>query len=260
MELTTKLLEQIAFHTRLEIEEHMLIIMAKSTHGEHLYQPLQTNNKQFQLAITFLSGQNGIFNVKNLNIKFFFKKTFDDGEFIQISRPQGAYEIESLNNEIKRFIIDEGYYTENNYPFTIKPIFSTLGSFIEISQTGPIISFVMEDSIGILLGFDETILYNEYNLSPNHVDILSFDDIFIESNLSRGMIFRGRRSGFIHNCTMDFDPGYKYIERFRGGIQWYMMDSKDIFSSINFRIKNENNHLVSFNSQSVTFRLSIKEI
>ena len=63
MELPSKLLEQIAYNTRPKIEEHMLIVMDKSTHEEHLSQPLQTNNKQFKIAVTFLSGYNGIFNV-----------------------------------------------------------------------------------------------------------------------------------------------------------------------------------------------------
>ena len=74
------------------------------------------------------------------------------------------------------------------------------------------------------------------------------------------MIFKGKRSGIIHNFTMDVDPGYKYIEKFRGGVQWYMMETKDFISSINFKLKNENGELVSFNGQSVTFRLSIKEV
>ena len=45
MELPSKLLEQIAYNTRPKIEEHMLIAMDKSTHTEHLYEPLQANNK-----------------------------------------------------------------------------------------------------------------------------------------------------------------------------------------------------------------------
>ena len=57
---------------------------------------------------------------------------------------------------------------------------------------------------------------------------------------------------------MDFDPGYKYIEKFRGGVQWYMMESKDIISPICFKLKNEDNQLVSFNGQSITFQKSIK--
>ena len=74
------------------------------------------------------------------------------------------------------------------------------------------------------------------------------------------MIFRGKRSGIIHNFTMDVDPGYKYMEKFRGGVQWHMMESKDIISSICCKLKNEKNQSVSFNGQSNTFTLSIKEI
>ena len=119
-----------------------------------------------------------------------------------------------MNKEIKRIIFDEGHYSENNYPFTIKPNFSTLGSIVEISQTGPIISFVMENSIGKLLGFDETILYHEYNLSPNPVDILSFDNIFLECYIAQGMIFKGKRSGIIHNSQWMLIQGINTLKNF----------------------------------------------
>ena len=261
MELPSKLLEQIALNTRPKIEEHMLIVVDKSTLEEHLFQPLQTNNKQFKIAVTFLTGYNGIFNITDKYNKFYFIKsiTVKDG-YIQINIPPGAYEIESLNSEIKRIIIDEEHYTEANYPFSLKPNFSTLGSILEISTQGPVITFVPDDSIRDLLGFNKTTILEEYNLSPNPVDILSFDNIFLECKIAQGMIFGGKRSGMFHNFTMDIDPGYKYIENFRGGIQWYMMESKDFISSICFKLKNENNQIVSFNGQSITFRLSIKGI
>ena len=260
MELPSKLLEQIAFNTRPKIDEHMLIVMDKSTHEEHLFKPLQTNNKQIKIAVTFLSAYNGIFNITNRNNKFYFKKNLIDEDFIQIRIPEGAYEIESLDAEIKRIIINKEHYTEANYPFEIKPNISTLGSIITISPQGPIIGFVFDDSIGNLLGFNETILWEEYNLSPSPVDILSFDNIFIETDIAQGVIFKGKRTGIIHNWTMTVDPGYKYVEKFAGGISWYMMETKDFISSINLKLKNENGNLVSFNGQSVTFRLSIKEI
>ena len=255
------LLTQIAYNTRSRMEEHMLIVMDKSTHEEHFSQPLQTNNEQFKIAVTFLTGYNGIFNVTSENNRFYFIKSITDKEgYIQITIPPGAYEIESLNNEIKRIIIDEEHYTEANYPFSIKANFSTLGCIIEISTQGPIITFIPDDSIRNLLGFNKTTIFEEYNLSPNPVDILSFDNIFIETDIAKGLIFKGKRTGIIHNFTMDVDPGYKYVEKFRGGVQWYMMESKDIISSICFKLKNENGNLVSFNGQSITFRLSMKEI
>ena len=260
MELPSKLFEQIALNTRPKIQEHMLIVMDKSIHEEHLSHPLQTNNKQFKIAVTFLTGYNGIFNITNKNNKFYFKKAIKDEDFIQIRISEGAYEIESLNDEIKRIIIEKDYYTETNYPFRITPNFSTLGSIVEILTPGPQISFVFDDSIGNLLGFNEILVWGKYNLSDNAVEFMSFDNIFIECNIAQGMIFKGKRSGIIHNFTMDVDSGYKYIEKFRGGVQWYMMESKVIISSIIFKSKNENNEIVAFNGQSVTFRLSIKEI
>ena len=261
MELPGKLLEQIAFTTRATTEEHLLDVMDKSAHEEHLSQPLQTNIKQFNLAITFLSGYNGIFNVTKTNNRFHFKKTIsDEYGFIQITIPPGIYEIESLNDENKRIILDEEHYTEANYPFKIKPIFSTLGPIIEISPQGPIISFMFDDSKKDLLGFHATTLYEEHNFSTNPVDILSFDNNFLECDIVQGMIFKGRKLSSNHNWTMTVDPTYKYVKKNSRGISWYMMQSEDIISSIWFKLKNENNRLVSFYGQSITFRLSIKEI
>ena len=74
------------------------------------------------------------------------------------------------------------------------------------------------------------------------------------------MIFKVKRSGIIPNFTMDVNPGYKYIGNFRGGVQWFMMNTKDFISSLNFKMKNEHDELVSFNGQTITFRISIKEV
>ena len=63
------------------------------------------------------------------------------------------------------------------------------------------------------------------------------------------MIFKRKRSGITHNFTTDVDPGYKYIEKFRGGVQWYLMESKDIISSICFTLKIENGNSVLFKGQ-----------
>ena len=97
-------------------------------------------------------------------------------------------------------------------------------------------------------------------MSQNPVDNLSFDNFFLESDIARRKIFKGKGSEIMHNFTMGVIPGYKYIEKFRGNIHWYMMESKDFFSSICFKLKNENNHLVSFNGQNSISRLSNKEL
>ena len=71
MELPSKILEHIAFHTRIRNEEHILIVTDKSTLEKHLSQPLQTNVKQFKIADSFLTCYNGKFDVTSKNNKLF---------------------------------------------------------------------------------------------------------------------------------------------------------------------------------------------
>ena len=213
--LPSKLLEQNAFETRPKIEEHMLIILNESTHEEHLFHSLQRKNREYKLAITFLTGYNGFFNVTKSKNKFHFKESVTDEAFIQIKIPNGAYEIEALNIEIKRRIIDKDLYTEADFPSIIKPTFSTLGNIVEILQPSALIGFVFDDSIGNLLGFNETILWKVSNLSQNPVDIISFDNIFIECDIAHEMIFKGKRSKKM-NSTMSVSPWYKYFLSIRG--------------------------------------------
>ena len=102
--------------------------------------------------------------------------------------------------------------------------------------------------------------YTKKNLSHNPVDFLSFDNIFLECDIAKGMLFEGKRINIIHNWTMTVDPGYKDVEKLDGGVTWYMMETNDVISSISFKLKNENNELLSFNGQSISFRLLIREI
>ena len=96
---------------------------------------------------------------------------------------------------------------------------------------------MFDDSIRNLPGFHETLLYNEFKLSPLPVDFLSFDNIFLETNIAQEMVFKGKRRGFIHKWIMTVDPGYKYVERFAGDISWNMMETKDVISSFSFKLK-----------------------
>ena len=128
--------------------------------------------------------------------------------------------------------IDEEHYTESDIPFQLKPYFSALGSIIEISPQGPMVSFVFDDSFRSFLGFDETILFKEFFLSPYPVDILSFNNNFPQCDFAKGMILKQKRSGIFHIWTMTANPGYKYVESIAGVFAWYMMETKMLFQVI----------------------------
>ena len=137
----------------LKLRSICLLLCKKSIHEENLAQPLQTNNKQNKLAVIFLTGYNGITNVTNKNKKFYFSVSINDDYFSQTTIPPGAYELESLDGEIKRIIFKDGYFTKENYPCIIKANFSTLGSIKEIKPNffDTQVNFVLDDSIRDLL-------------------------------------------------------------------------------------------------------------
>ena len=54
---------------------------------------------------------------------------------------------------------------------------------MEIYTQGSIITFIHDDSIRDLLGFNKRTKYEEYNLSPNPIVIFSFDNSFLETNI-----------------------------------------------------------------------------
>ena len=89
--------------------------------------------KQFETAVTYSSVYNGFFNVTNKNNRLYFIRSINDDDFTQTTIPPGVHEIESLNDEIKRIIIQEKLFPPKTYPFRIKPNCVILNSFIELS-------------------------------------------------------------------------------------------------------------------------------
>ena len=82
---------------------------------------------------------------------------------------------------------------------------------------------MFDDSIKDLLGFNARTLYEEYNLANNSVDILSFDNIFLECDFAQSLIFKRKRSAIIHNFTWMLIRGINTLKNFvveYNGILW----------------------------------------
>ena len=60
-----------------------------------------------------------------------------------------------------------------------------------------------------ILRVDPVVTYEKYSLSPKPVNKIPFEQIFVETDNTQGIIFKGRRSGRIHNFTKNIGPGYQ---------------------------------------------------
>ena len=137
-------------------------LLMKSTYLNHW--KLTINNLKSLLRFWLVS--NGIFNVTNKNNTFIFLSVFTNAEWNVVTISWGALELESLKEENNRIINDEGYITEEDYRFTIKPNFSILWFILKIEPSrGKQIRFVQDDTLRNLLGFKPTVTHGEYNLT-----------------------------------------------------------------------------------------------
>ena len=148
------------FQNKKYLEEQLLIAVDESTHEERLSQPLQTNCNQFYFAISFLTGYNVVFKFTK-KFELFSAWTFDDNEYKESHVPTGVFELQSLNGDFTRKVIEKNY-AEKDFPFLSKLIFSTLGS-IRVTKLGWQISYVPDYTIGGLLGFQPVLIFEKYN-------------------------------------------------------------------------------------------------
>ena len=83
-----------------------MIVLDKSTHEEHLSQPIKTNNEQFKIARTFLRSYSANFIHTTTENDFSFVQTLSDIYLMKAFVPPGAYELETLHSEFRRNIFD----------------------------------------------------------------------------------------------------------------------------------------------------------
>ena len=105
------------------------------------------------------------------------------------------------------------------------------------------------------MGLNQETIYEKPTLTPNPFDLLYCHSIFLETDIAPG-----ERSGVVQTFSTDVHPGYKDIKRIRGGVQWYMIESRDFISIISFKAEKEKGNFVSFNGQSIAFTLSMKQV
>ena len=73
-----------------------------------------------------MTGCNGIFEVTYKKEKLFLANSNTDKNGF-VTNPPGAYENESVNDKFRRIILEGGFYTKIDYPYShTKPNFSTL--------------------------------------------------------------------------------------------------------------------------------------
>src|SRR5579863_7993236 len=222
---------------------------------------------EYEAALLSIETYNSIPNIIEGKNNLF--KYFNGQGWKVISLQTGAYELDAINNEIKRQMKING---DNADIITISAEISTLRSIVNIlsaaeaaqaaqaagaaAQTEYKVAFE-EGSIASLLGFSDGELNPGYNLSLNIVDIIPINTILVNMDIIQGSYVNGKDSPAIYAFYPSVSPGYKIIERPSPALTYFLLSSHDI-SRIRVWLTDQDGNNVDFRGERITIRIHIR--
>ena len=203
--------------------------------------PFDVSKGELEIGLKDLSTYYSFPNIDSSNNKFYY------GDKV-ITIPEGAYEIENLEDTIKSML-------GKDVEFSLKPNNNTLKSEIFCSKK---IDFTKDQTIGPLLGFESKILdENVKYVSDTPVNILKVNVIRVECNIARGSYRNGEEGHVIYDFFPDVGPGYKIIERPRNIV--YLPLTVNSISHIVISLRDQDDQLINFRGETLSVTLHVRQ-
>lgn len=181
-----------------------------------IYPPVKLqSDRSYTLGLVGLYTSHTVHNIYEGNNKFYY------GKDSSVTIPTGAYEIEEINNYLQKQIArnwkkgitskqrNVKETTPNNL-FLLTANNNTLKCEIESLHE---INFKKPANIGRMLGFSTRILKaNTLHESDLDVNIISTNNIFVQTNITAGAYLNNRLSHSIFEFNLDVEPGYSVVK------------------------------------------------
>jgi hypothetical protein len=212
-------------------------------------------NKEYEAALLSLDTYNSIPNITQ-NKNNVLKYSIDDGiAWKTITLNTGAYELQAINNEIKRQIIYNG---DDDSAINLTANISRLTSIVNIENPRYKIDFSVENSLGPVLGFNKVIISHGYNESTNIVNIMQVNSILVNLDIIMGSYVNGSQSPTIYSFYPNVSPGYKIVERPNPSLIYYPLSRHDI-SRMRVWLTDQDGDLIDLRGETITMRVHVRE-
>jgi hypothetical protein len=211
--------------------------------------------KSYEIALLSLDTYNSVPNIiesKNNILNY----STDDGEtWKTIALNTGAYELQGINNEIKRQLIVNG---DDESAINITANISRLTAIVNIEDPNYKVDFGVDNSIGSVLGFGKTIVGFGYNESSSIVNIMPVNSILVNIDIIMGSYVNGFPSPTLYCFHPNVSPGFKIVERPNPALIYYPLSRHDI-SRMRVWLTSENGELIDFRNETITIRIHLRE-
>lgn len=211
--------------------------------------------KNYEVALLSLDTYNSIPNIiENKNNILCY--SVDDGlTWKSVALQTGSYELQGINNEVKRQMIVNG---DEDSAINITANVSRLTAIVNIEDSQYKIDFGVENSIGSVLGFEKTIIGFGYNESSSIVNIMPVNSILVNIDIIMGSYVNGFQSPTLYCFHPNVSPGFKIVERPNPTIIYYPLSRHDI-SRMRVWLTDQSGDLIDFRNETITLRIHLRE-
>ena len=166
---------------------------------------------RYEIALTSLETYYSFPNIDASNNHL--KISLDDGiSWMDIRIPVGCYEIEAINNELQRFIMEKTGESKPEMHIILSPNSNTLRCVLEIVDAKCQVDFDVGDgSLCTVLGFVRKVYAVGRHESEHIVNILSVNSILVHCDVIESSRLNGIQAPVIYTFFPDAAPGDKII-------------------------------------------------
>ena len=174
--------------------------------------PLEfSSSHRYEIALTSLETYYSFPNINTSNNHV--KISFDVGKTWSGFRiPVGCYEIEAINNELQRFIMQKTGDDKPGKRMILSPNPNTLRCVLEILHADCQVKFNVDNSLCTVLGFDKKVYdVRGYHESEHLVNILAVNSILVHCDVIESSRLNGVEAPVIYTFFPDAAPGDKIV-------------------------------------------------
>ena len=247
-------LKSIANHTEPKSSYYVTVSGKKSRIQTSFSPPLIFPAEcQYEMALCGLETYYSFPNIDKENNKV--QISVDAGnKWLILELPTGCYEIDSIDEALKRFVIEKGGKKDD---LCLSANRSTLESILTLKEDIQVDFTGENGTLRKVLGFDaEKIVKPGRHESEHIVNILRVNTIFVHCDIVKLSRKNGIASPIIYTFFPNVSPGWKIVNRPRNLI--YLPLSLSVISQMTVWLTDQNDNALDTRGEELTITFHIK--